>query len=201
MIIARDRPNGDYLEITVEERDGSGTLSAGFSVTGCLWKKRGHVSGRASKRRGREADFAGCIPEGILATAASLAVNTNGRVLMPDETEKTVDERLSEELGVDVPAMEAQLRFRLDLARMQRGEAGRIAYVFIERQHHPDAVVVFDTPEKADAAFVNHPIIDALCEEDCLDAYVGTSVSLSDNAAHEVILPESWIWLTRGQAR
>ena len=31
MIIARDRPNGDYLEITVEERDGSGTLSAGFS--------------------------------------------------------------------------------------------------------------------------------------------------------------------------
>lgn len=108
---------------------------------------------------------------------------------MPDEPEKTVDERLSEELGVDVPAVEQQLRFRLDHARMQHGETGQLGYLFIERDHHPDAVVVFDTPEEADAALDEHPLVDSLCEEDCLDAYTKQGPLIGDLAEHEVILP------------
>lgn len=108
---------------------------------------------------------------------------------MPDETEDTVDERFCEALGVDVPAMEAQLRFRLDHARMRRGEPGRLGYVFIDRDGLPDAVVVFDTPEAADAALEEHPLVDALCEEDCLDAYTKQGPGLGDLAGHEVILP------------
>lgn len=108
---------------------------------------------------------------------------------MPDENDKTVDERLSAELGVDVPAVEAQLRFRLDHARMKRGELGRLGYLFIDRDRLPDAVVVFETPEEADAALDGHPLIDALCEEDCLDAYTAQGTTLDDLAEHEVILP------------
>lgn len=108
---------------------------------------------------------------------------------MPDGTEKTVDERLSEELGVDVSAMEAHLRFRLDHARMKRGEPGFLGYVFIHRDRHPDAVVVFGTPEEADAALEGHPLVDALCEEDCLDAFTEQGPVLGDLAGHEVVLP------------
>lgn len=69
--IARDRPNGDYLEITVEERDDSGTLSPGFSITGDLWKKQRSTNGRTRKRQGREQDVSGCLHEEILAAIPS----------------------------------------------------------------------------------------------------------------------------------
>lgn len=71
--IGRDLPNGDYIEIRAEERDNSGTLSAGFSITANGWEKRGTWSGRDAKRNGREAVFGGCVHEIILSVAPELA--------------------------------------------------------------------------------------------------------------------------------
>lgn len=101
---------------------------------------------------------------------------------------KTIDERLSEELGVDVPAVEQQLRFRLDHARMKRGEAGQLGYLFLDRQYYPDAAIVFDTTEEAEAALEEHPLIDDLCEEDRLDLYIVYGPKLERLAGREVIL-------------
>lgn len=100
-----------------------------------------------------------------------------------------VDERLSQELGVDVAAVEQHARFRLDLLRMQRGEPGELGYVLIERAHHPNAAVVFASPEEASSALERHPLIDSLREEDCVDARIPDKVTLSDLASREVILP------------
>ena len=72
-IIGRDLPNGDYVEIRAEERDDSGTLSPGFSITLSGWEKRGTWSGRAAKRNGREEVFAGCNHDMVLAAAPELA--------------------------------------------------------------------------------------------------------------------------------
>lgn len=70
--IGRDLPNGDYVEITAEERDDSGTLSAGFAVTLLGWERRGTWSGRAAKRNGREATFGGADHKTILRVAPEL---------------------------------------------------------------------------------------------------------------------------------
>lgn len=56
--IAKDLPNGDYIEVTAYERDDSGTLSPGFTITSDLWERR-HSSGRARKRNGLEQDACG----------------------------------------------------------------------------------------------------------------------------------------------
>lgn len=106
-----------------------------------------------------------------------------------DEPTESVDERLSRELGMDVKAIEQQARFRLEHLRLQRGEPSQLGYLFIERQESKDIVVVFDTPAEADEALGEHPLIDSLCAEDCLDAYTQVSVALDDIADHEVILP------------
>lgn len=70
--IGRDLPGGVYVEITAEERDGSGTLSAGFSVTGQVWERHGTWSGRSCKRNGRDSDGAGQIVDEIRAAAPEL---------------------------------------------------------------------------------------------------------------------------------
>lgn len=103
--------------------------------------------------------------------------------------EETVHKHLSQDQLTDVADVVDQLRCHLDHMRMQRGKVGQLGYLFIERQHHPDAVLVFDTPETAENALVSHPLVNALCEEDAVDAYVGTNVTLADIAGHEVILP------------
>ena len=71
--IGRDLPNGDYIEIQAEERDDSGTLSPGFSITLDGWEKRGTWSGRAAKRNGRDMTFGGCDHDTILRVAPELA--------------------------------------------------------------------------------------------------------------------------------
>lgn len=101
----------------------------------------------------------------------------------------SVDERLSRELGLDVTAVEAQARLRLDLLRMQRGEPGQLGYVLLNRRNHPNAAVVFASPDAARRAMESHPLIDSLCEEDCLDTSVPDPATLSDLASREVILP------------
>ena len=107
----------------------------------------------------------------------------------PEKKKKTAEEALSEELGMDVEFVEQQLRFRLDLSRMQRGEVGELGYVLIDRQNNPDAAVAFDTKTDAESALDAHELIDSLCAEDCLDAYVSDQVLLADLAAREIILP------------
>ncbi|QQO39271.1 hypothetical protein SEA_RUDY_89 [Microbacterium phage Rudy] len=64
--IAKDLPNGDYIEAVAQERDNSGTLSPGFSVTGSLWERSGSFRGRIRKRNGREEDMGGMLHEEIL---------------------------------------------------------------------------------------------------------------------------------------
>lgn len=71
--IARDLPNGDYIEVTAEERDGSTGLSGGFSVTAALWEKRGRIDGRARKRMGRDGDAGGQLHPDILDAFPHLA--------------------------------------------------------------------------------------------------------------------------------
>lgn len=109
---------------------------------------------------------------------------------MTDEDKpKSADERLSQELGVDVVAVEQQLRFRLDLARLQRGETSELGYLFIDRDRHPNATVVFDTSAEATDALEGHQLIEDLVAEDCLKAYTLPNVSLADIAGREIILP------------
>lgn len=81
-----DLPGGDYLEITAEERDDFGTLSAGFSVTGDLWEKSGRISGRARKRMGREQDACGMLHEEILKAAPHLKPLVDVHLAAPDGT-------------------------------------------------------------------------------------------------------------------
>lgn len=97
-------------------------------------------------------------------------------------------DRLSEELGVDVENLEAQLRLRRDLSRVHDGTPTEMGYIKITRQDHPDALVVFDTPEQAADALDDHPLINSLCEEDCLDAWVVERLEVSDLYSIEVIL-------------
>lgn len=59
--VAKDLPNGDYIEVTAQERDNSGALSPGFSVTGSLWLRGGSLRGRIRKRNGREEDMGGTL--------------------------------------------------------------------------------------------------------------------------------------------
>lgn len=63
--IGKDLPSGDYIEVTVEERDGSTQLSPGFSITGSVWERRPSHTGRARKRAGREEDMGGMIHDVI----------------------------------------------------------------------------------------------------------------------------------------
>lgn len=71
--IGRDLPNGDYVEITAELRDGSNGLSPAFSVTLTGWEKRGTWSGRAAKRNGRQWVFGGADHDLVLRAAPGLA--------------------------------------------------------------------------------------------------------------------------------
>lgn len=114
-----------------------------------------------------------------------MSKNTDGH----DNPEKTADEKLSAELGMDGGFVEQQINFRLDLARMQRGESAELGYVFLDRQDHPDAAVVFDTHVEAEVVLDIHPLIDSLTKEDCLDVYVPDNVGRADLACREIILP------------
>lgn len=82
--IARDLPNGDYIEVTAEERDGADGLSAGFAITADLWEKQGNVTGRARKRLGREQDRGGCLHDEILAAFPHLAPIVHVHLSNPD---------------------------------------------------------------------------------------------------------------------
>lgn len=104
--------------------------------------------------------------------------------------ESVVDAQLSEDLGVDdITVIETQVRFRLDLARMQRGETGELGYILMDRQNGPNAVIVFDNLDAARAALDEHPLIESMTAEDCLDASVLEHVTLADIRGKEIILP------------
>ncbi|MFD2024135.1 MULTISPECIES: hypothetical protein [Promicromonospora] len=105
-----------------------------------------------------------------------------------EDTSKRVDD-LSDDLGFDVLMLEQHVRFRLDLTRMQRGEPAKLGYVLIDRQDHPNAAIVFSTPDEAREAIESHPLVESLAEEDCLDAYVPTGVDPAALIGREIFLP------------
>lgn len=111
---------------------------------------------------------------------------------MPEKSERSFEQALAEDLGIsfDVELVELQLGFVLDYQRIKRGEHHQMGYVLLDREHHPDAAIVFATPDAALRALDDHhPLIEALCEEDCIDARVPDKMTLSDLASRDVILP------------
>lgn len=114
---------------------------------------------------------------------------------MPDQshirTKREVDARLSQELGVDVVALEIQLLFRLDHERMQAGQPGQLGYVLMDRLRTMDAAIVYNTPEIATRAMEEDILIESLAQEDCDDCYVPTSINLVNLKGREIILAEN----------
>ena len=80
--------------------------------------------------------------------------------------EKSFDEFFYDATGLNASAVEAELKFRLDLARIQRAEQAELGYVFIDRKNHPDAVVVYPTPQLAAKAIEGCELIDELAQEE-----------------------------------
>ncbi|MDO5865147.1 MULTISPECIES: hypothetical protein [Paenarthrobacter] len=110
---------------------------------------------------------------------------------MPEKPERSFEQALAEDLGIDfdVELVELQLGFVLDYQRIRHGEQHRMGYVLLDREHHPDAAIVFATPDAARRALDGHPLIENLCEEDCIDARLPVQLTLSDLASREIILP------------
>lgn len=100
------------------------------------------------------------------------------------------DEKLSTELGADVDDIEALVLFRLDHARMMQGKAGQLGYIRMERQYHPDAIIVFASVAEADTSIDQHPLIDSLAEEDCLECDVLAAPVIADLAGCEIIIAD-----------
>jgi hypothetical protein len=84
--IGRSLPNGAYVEIEAEERDGSDGLSPGFAITLTGWEKRGTWSGRAAKRNGREPNFGGADHDTILKVAPKLGPIVQAHLADPNGT-------------------------------------------------------------------------------------------------------------------
>lgn len=103
-----------------------------------------------------------------------------------EDSAQSIDERLSADLGFDVASVEAQIRFRLDLASMQRGEIGQLGYVVIERSGEPDAVVVFASVADAQRAD-HHPLVQELAGDD-LRTRVLTAPGIEDLASREIFI-------------
>lgn len=82
--IGRDLPNGDYIEIEAELRDGSDGLSPGFAIICMGWEKAGQWSARACKRNGRDATYGGAAHEVILEVAPELAPIVKVHLARPD---------------------------------------------------------------------------------------------------------------------
>ncbi|WP_026820035.1 hypothetical protein [Arthrobacter castelli] len=106
-----------------------------------------------------------------------------------NNTTDSTDEKLSAELGMDVGFVEQQINFRLDLARMQRGEPAELGYILIDRRHNPDAAIVFAGAKDALTALEDHLLVNDLRQENCLDARVPDRANLSDLAGRQIILP------------
>ena len=65
-----------------------------------------------------------------------------------------------------------------------------VAWVLIERQDHDDAALIYATRELALEALEESLLVDSLCEEDCLDAWVPDEISAKDLHGYEVIIPD-----------
>ena len=110
---------------------------------------------------------------------------------MSEKPARSFDQTLAEDLGIeiDIGLVELKLGFALDHQRIKRGEQHLMGYVLLDREHHPNAAIVFATPEEARRSLDGHPLIENLREEDCIDARVPDQLTLSDLASREVILP------------
>lgn len=80
--------------------------------------------------------------------------------------------------------------YQADVLRIQHGEPAHLGYLFIVRQYYDDVVVVYPSRDSAESALDDDEdlLINGLCEEDCLDAYVPDTITASDLQAKDIIL-------------
>lgn len=110
---------------------------------------------------------------------------------MPEHAVPTTDEidaLLSADLGFDVQVIESQARFQLDQLRMKKGETPELGYIVIERENHPDAVLVFADADAAKAALNEHELVDQLAAEDSLDVSIPDTMTAAGLVGREIIL-------------
>lgn len=67
-------------------------------------------------------------------------------------------------------------------------------YVYIEREFGPDIAVSYFTREEAERAANESPLIDSLCEEDCLDAYVVDNPLEAEVIVEDEEEVKKWYW-------
>lgn len=65
-----------------------------------------------------------------------------------------------------------EARLLAGLRRIEADQASHLGFIMIRRQDNPDALVVFADPQQPLTAIDEHPLIDALCEQDYLEATV-----------------------------
>lgn len=116
-------------------------------------------------------------------------MTTPDRTPTDDELEALVEEKLANDLGFDVAAVELEVRLRLDIASMQRGAHAELSYVLIDRQHHPDVAIAYATAGAADAALSKSPLVAHLVAEDSIDIRRPDEIRLTDLAGREIYLP------------
>lgn len=77
-----------------------------------------------------------------------------------------------------------------DLCPEHGGVIADRAYLLIDREMSEDLAVLYPSIEKAEDALANSDLIDSLCEEDCLDAWVHQDTDpLSNMLCRELIIP------------
>lgn len=77
-----------------------------------------------------------------------------------------------------------------DLCPEHGGVIADRAYLLIDREMSEDLAVLYPSIEKAEDALANSDLIDSLCEEDCLDAWVHQATDpLSNMLCRELIIP------------
>lgn len=72
-------------------------------------------------------------------------------------------------------------------------------YIFIDRQHSRDLAVRYSSIERARMALTDHILIEDLCQEDALDAYVPETVTEEDLEKREIIVADSVVYMDLNQ--
>lgn len=96
----------------------------------------------------------------------------------------------SQERSTEDVDVQARDTYRADVERLEAGEDAQLGYLLIDRQWSQDVAIVYPSQERAELALEDDEddLVNGLCEEDCLDAYVPETMSLEDLTDREVIL-------------
>lgn len=192
-LITLDHPKGGTMRKWFEDRHGHvvETYQLMLDAKGLRspWMPGPRVVDASSrsyvKLSGSARDYVGChvvaVSEDRLTVSASW-----GRVFqIITYVDRTAQERATED--VDVQARDT---YRADVERLEAGEVAQLGYLLIDRQWSQDVAVVYPTREYAELALDDDEdhLVNGLCEEDCLDAYVTQHITPGELASREVIL-------------